>query len=365
MIRIRRALLVAALILVTTLIVMSARSGHSKALHGMKTGISYGDTLVWMSDERLDQALDDAVDLGATWIRNDLSWDDIQNDGPDTYHWQLFDRVLAAAQKRGLQVLPVLAYTPAWARVADCAEASCAPADPAAFARFADAAARRYAPRGLHVWEIWNEPNLGFWKPEPDPDAYAKLLQAVSPAIRAVDPTAALLMGGLAATGTSAGRISPEDFATAVLRVAGDAVDAIAYHPYTYPHLASDHPLFGTSWDRITGLREVLTRAGHPRMPIWLTETGAPTGGPGAASDGAGGLDVTHVTEARQATIARDLVTTAATTPLVDALFWYSDRDLGTDSATSENFFGLRRADGSAKPAYAALRSVLHGATSF
>ncbi|BCY15467.1 cellulase family glycosylhydrolase [Actinoplanes sp. L3-i22] len=365
MIKIRRVLLVAALILVTTLIVVSTRSGEPKALHGMKTGISYGDTLVWMSDQQLGQALDDAVDLGAKWIRNDLSWDDIQNEDSGTYHWQLFDRVLAAAQERGLQVLPVLAYTPAWARAAGCTEATCAPADPAAFARFADAAARRYAPRGVRVWEIWNEENLGFWKPEPDPDAYAALLQATSRAIRAVDPATTLVMGGLAATGTGTGKISPEDFARAVLRVAPDAVDAVAYHPYTYPHLAGEHTLFGTSWDRIAGLRAVLTSAGHPRMPIWLTETGAPTGGPGSASDGAGGLDVTHVTEARQATIARDLVTTAATTPLVDALFWYSDRDLGTDTSTSENFFGLRRADGTPKPAYAALRSALHGATNY
>ncbi|WP_436525465.1 cellulase family glycosylhydrolase [Actinoplanes sp. HUAS TT8] len=365
MIKIRRVLLVAALILVGTLLVTSTRSGESKTPHTMKTGIAYGDTLVWMSDEQLNQALDDAADLGATWIRADLSWDDIQGDGPDTYRWELFDRVLAAAQKRGLQILPVLAYTPGWARVSDCGEATCAPADPAAFARFADAAARRYAPRGLHVWEIWNEPNLGFWKPAPDPSAYARLLQASSRAIRAVDAGATLVMGGLVPTGNGPGQVSPEEFITVVLREAGDVVDAIGYHPYTYPHLASDHTLFGTSWDRIGKIRDALDAAGHPDMPLWLTETGAPTGGPGNASDGSSGINVTHVTEERQAAIAADVVTTAATTPLVDAVFWYSDRDLGTDSSTSENFFGLRRADGSAKPAYAALRNAMHSAARY
>ncbi len=365
MIKMRRGLLVVALILVSTAIVMIARSGEPKTPHALNTGIAYGDTLVWMSDERLGQALDDAADLGAGWVRADLSWDDIQNDGPDTYHWQLFDRVLDAAQKRGLRILPVLAYTPAWARVADCGEATCAPADPAAFARFADAAARRYAPRGLHVWEIWNEPNLGFWKPEPDPMAYARLFTATSSAIRAVDPATKLIMGGLVATGNGPGQVSPEEFLTIVLREAGDAVDAVGYHPYTYPHLAGDRTLFGTTWDRIGKIRDALDTAGHPTMPLWLTETGAPTGGPGAASDGSSGLNVTHVTEARQAAIAADLIPTAATTPLVDAVFWYSDRDLGTDTSTSENFFGLRRADGTPKPAYEALRSALHRATSF
>lgn len=365
MIKIRRVLLVAALILVGTVVVMSARAGDPKTPHTLNTGLSYGDTLVWMSDEQLGQALDDAVDLGAGWVRADLSWDDIQGDGPDTYQWQLFDRVLGAAQKRGLRILPVLAYTPAWARTTGCTEATCAPADPAAFARFADAAARRYAPRGLHVWEIWNEPNLGFWKPEPDPEAYARLLTATSRVIRAADPAAELIMGGLVATGTGPGQVSPEEFLTVVLREAPDAVDAVGYHPYTYPHLASDHTLFGTTWDRIGKIRDALAAAGHPHMPLWLTETGAPTGGPGAASDGSSGLNVTHVTEARQAAIAADLIPTAATTPLVDAVFWYSDRDLGTDESTSENFFGLRRADGTAKPAYAALRGALHRSTAF
>lgn len=363
--KVRRTLLVAALLLVGTLIVTTGRSGDPATPRALNTGISYGDTLVWMSDERLGQALDDAADLGAKWVRADLSWADIQSDGPDAYQWPLFDRVLDAAQKRGLRVLPVLAYTPAWARVAGCTEASCAPADPAAFARFADAAARRYAPRGMHVWEIWNEPNLGFWKPAPDPAGYAALLKATSRVIRAADQDATIVLGGLVPTETGPDRISPEEFTTLVLRDAGDVVDAVGFHPYTYPHLASDHTLLGTSWDGIGRLRNALTSLGRPQMPIWLTETGAPTGGPGRASDGGSGLDVTHVTEDRQAAIAADVITTAATTPLVDAVFWYSDRDLGTDSSTSENFFGLRRADGSEKPAYAALRGALHRTTSY
>ncbi len=34
-------------------------------------------------------------------------------------------------------------------------------------------AVKRYAPKGVKVWGVWNEPNLtNFWSPKPDPAAY-------------------------------------------------------------------------------------------------------------------------------------------------------------------------------------------------
>lgn len=338
------------------------------AKRAFRVGISYGDTLVWMTDARLAAALDDAVAVGASWVRADLSWANIQHGGRDRYRWELFDRVVTAASERGLTVLPVLAYTPPWARPPNCDSPKCAPADPAAFAAYADAAARRYAPRGITTWEVWNEPNLvGFWEPAPAPDAYAVLLAATAGALRAADPSARVILGGLAATATQDGNISATDFLVSVsARGANRVVDAVGYHPYTYPHLPSAKTSFGTAWERMTtgpeSLRSVLTTYGTPRLPVWITEVGAPTGGPGTASDGrpsTTGPATTHVTEARQAVIAADAVRTAAADQAVDALIWYSDRDLGSDTATEQNFYGLRRADGSPKPSFAALRQAV------
>ena len=39
-------------------------------------------------------------------------------------------------------------------------------------------------------------------------------------------------------------------------------------------------------------------------------------------------------------------------------LFFYQGRDLGTTTATSENFFGFLRSDFSAKPSYAAYQQA-------
>ncbi|MEY9839949.1 cellulase family glycosylhydrolase [Streptacidiphilus sp. EB103A] len=334
----------------------------------LRLGIAYGDTLVRMSHADLAASLDDAVAVGARWVRADLSWDDIQSDAPNRYDWQLFDRVVDAAAARDLSVLPVLAYTPTWARSPGCTSDKCRPADPAAFAAFAAAAAQRYAPRGVHTWEVWNEPNLsGFWQPAPDPAAYTTLLRATSRALRSADPSAYVILGGLAATRTGGGAISQTEFLAAVSALGGNRlVDAVGYHPYTYPYLAGAATSWGTAWERIdrtrTSLRSVLSANGTPDLPVWVTETGAPTGGPGEPSDGRPstiGPTTTHVTEARQAAIAADAVRTAAADPGVGALFWYSDRDLGTDPSSNENFYGLRRADGSAKPAFGALRGAV------
>ncbi|MFD0146464.1 MULTISPECIES: cellulase family glycosylhydrolase [unclassified Streptomyces] len=340
----------------------------SRAPADLRVGIAYGDRLVWMSDKDLEAALDDAVDVGAQWVRADLLWSNVQPDGPDTYRWEAFDRVVTAVAERGLTLLPVIGFTPEWARPAGCAGKQCRPADPAAFAAFAGAAATRYAPRGVHTWEVWNEPNLTqSWAPAPDEGAYTALLRETSGALRASDPEAYVILGGLAATTTEDGNISQTAFLQGVSARGGNhLVDAIGYHPYTYPFLASAVTEWGTPWERIDGtrdsLRSVLVANGTPKMPVWITEFGAPTNGPGTASDGRPGTvgaDTTHVPEARQAQIAADAVRTAASTPLVAALIWYAERDLGTDRRDSENFYGLRRADGSAKPALDALRHAV------
>ncbi len=335
-------------------------------------GIADGDTLLFDDDQNLASALDDAVTLGAHWIRLDLSWEDIQPDEPDSYQWQRFDRVVKAARARGLNLLPTIAYTPKWARQADChAGQSCPPADPAAFAAFARKAAERYTPMGITTWEIWNEPNISdFWAPAPDPAAYDTLLRLTTAAIRSVDPKAYLLLGGLAAVGTNPkiGFMSQTDFLAAVCELGGNKlVDAISYHPYTYPYLPTDDTSFGTAFQRIStyssdNLVAVLDRYGTPDEPIWITETGAPTNGPGAVADGTTiPLNASHVTDALQARIATASVTAAGNNPHVAALFWFTDKDSGTadQSQYRSKFYGLRDYDGTPKPAFAALQQAI------
>ena len=333
----------------------------------LKVGISYGDSLMWSSDQELAAALDDAVKLGVGWVRLDLAWGDIQPDNAYTYDWSKFDKIVSAAQARGLSLLPIISYTPEWARPAGGDSDMYAPANPAQFAAFAAAAAQRYAPKGIHTWEIWNEPNIrAFWMPAPSPSRYAKLLRLTAAAIRRRDPSAFIVMGGLASSDTVDGDISQLDFLTQVSALgANQVVDAIGYHPYSYPVPASND-IEWNAWSKISSntvsIRSVLKKYGTPNLPIWVTEYGAPTNGPGVGAtinDYKISSHPDHVDEAYQALMATDSVNEAQVTPNVSALFWYTNRDLGTDTSDVQNFFGLRRADGTAKPAFFALRAAI------
>ena len=315
-----------------------------------RVGISYGDTLTWLSDEELAATLDDAGALGAKWIRADLSWANIQPSSAEAYQWDRFDRVVSAVQKRGLTLLPIVAYTPPWARTAGCSSEKCPPANADQFAQFAETAAARYP--GITTWEIWNEENSQvFWHPRPDPLAYANLLKVTAASIRKSNSAAQILIGGLSIANSVRGGMTPQDFLAVVARSgATEGADGVGLHPYTYPNLASH----GGPWiSALHSVRSAFANAGVPELPIWITEYGAPTGG------GAEGTD--HVLETRQAEMAADAVRTAGADEGVAALFWYTYQDSGSDPNNTESFYGLRRADGSKKPAYDAFRQAIAG----
>ncbi|GAA1156889.1 hypothetical protein F4556_002555 [Kitasatospora gansuensis] len=348
----------------------AAASPTATQAKGLNIGIAYGDTLTWESEPNLKLGLDDAVNTGAKWVRVDLSWSNIQPESSKRYEWQRFDRVVKAARDRKLEVIATIGYTPAWARKPGCGDdVSCAPASPDAFAAFAKKAVERYAPMGVHTWEIWNEPNIPFWFPKPDAPAYTNLLRATTKAMRAADANAYLVMGGLAAVGTYPAKnyISHSEFLTEVCKLGGNKlVDAIAYHPYTYPHLPSAKTDFGTAFEDISttksNLMAVLETYGTPNLPIWLTETGAPTNGPGSAADGKTiPPDATHVTEAFQADFALDTIPAAAANKHIAAVFWFADKDDGTekDKGQRSKFYGLRYHDGSPKAALNAWKAAI------
>jgi hypothetical protein len=328
-------------------------------LSGPQFGIAYGDVLPWMTPARLHGALRDAVDVGATWVRLDFSWADVQPTGPGTYHWAGLDRVVVSARSMGLNILPTLAYTPKWARPRGCTSPMCAPASAAAFARFARAAASRYGPRGVSAWEIWNEENTpGFWKPTPSASAYVALLDATATSIRSVEPDAFIISGGLTATLTLQGAIDTRTFLVQMCALgANRVVNAVGYHPYTYPFLPTFTGSFATAWNKISqtpvSMTSILAQYGTPGLPIWLTEYGAPASAV-APADGAGGGQVSEALQAQMATSAVGAVVSSSS---IGALFWYTDQDLPGHNPIDH--YGLRAANGAEKPVFAALRQAI------
>jgi hypothetical protein len=199
--------------------------------------------------------------------------------------WRQLDQLTREAALRGVTLAPVLidmpgeVYTPPKTSLAR-----------ARFAAFAEAAARRYGPSGsfwlscacpkrpMRVWEVWNEPNIApFWD-TPDPALYGYLLREVKARLRAVDPGARILFGGLAYPTTySSTRHDPLEFLRQVIATVGaHRFDALAVHVYRADANANVNTLIANT---VNALRTYggTQLSGAPRHQLWLNEFGRPT----------------------------------------------------------------------------------------
>ena len=307
----------------------------------------FSTSLDELSNSALDTKLDAMKATGATWVRYDMSWDTVQSGGAGSYNWAAYDRIAKAISARNMHALVIIDFTPSWARESGCSSSKmCAPADPNAYAKFAGVAVARYQHYGLRDWEIWNEPNISYrYHPAADPAQYTAILKASYRTIKAADPAAVVVTGGTAPSQTDQNDYSPEDFLKAIYAAgAAGSFDAVSAHPYTYPNSPTDDlPL--SAWGQLDTMHATMAANGDGGKQIWVTEFGAPTNGPDEVND--------HVSEAQQATILSAAIAGWHAKSYGGPFFWYEYQDDGTSTDTSENFYGLVRADGSHKPAYA------------
>jgi hypothetical protein len=333
---------------------------------GKGYGIAAGSSLTSLSDAALDQRMKLIASSGAKWVRFDFDWSLIQPDNATTYNWSTYDKIVAESKKYNLSVLGIIDFTPAWARSSACSDAKqCHPANPQTYATFAATLANRYKGQGVHDWEIWNEPNsTDFWQPAPSPADYSLLLKDASIALKKADSKAFVITGGLSPQPTNGITYSPIDFLTAVYaQGVKNYFDAVADHPYTFP-LSPTSPA-DDAWNQMASpqasLRQVMIKNGDEQKKIWITEFGAPTGGPGPVSTISNpqlNNDPYVVDEGLQAKILSDALTLYKGYNWVGPFFVYSIQDAGTDPSTNENFFGLVRADGSHKPAFSVFQKA-------
>lgn len=308
-----------------------------------RAGFSPGYAINHVSDRQLAGDLDDMKATGARWLRVDVDWSIVEQERGKR-DWSVPDRVVTAAVARGFKMILVAAYTPTWARPLGTTD-KWAP-DPALFADFAGAVARRYARKGIHTFQVWNEPNIqGFWHPLPEPAVYTVLLKKAYAAIRAADSRAKVLAAGLSPAADDLLRtgIAPETFLERMYDAgARGYFTAVAMHPYSFP----DQPMDPRPWNpfyNLPRLRAIMVAHGDSAKKIWGTEYGAPTGRWLTAA--------TESTQAQMVTAAYDAWNKWSWT---GPLLWYSNRDSGANVLDAEQNFGLIRHDGSRKPGYAA-----------
>jgi hypothetical protein len=310
--------------------------------------------------------LDDMKSMGISWVRFDIDWWTVQPNNATTFNWAPYDQTVAAAKARGIKVLGTIAYTPPWARSSECpTDFRCHPASSAAYATYAKAVVQHFGP-DMPAVEIWNEPNFGFWQPKPDPVQYVDLLKQAYTAIKTISQSVVVMTGGTAPACTCGTDVAPIDFVTALYaNGAKNYFDALAHHPYSYP-APPDDPQSWSGWSQMNdtnpSIRSVMSANGDGNKPLWMTETGAPTNGPqptATCTDYHYELGTGHVDECLQAKMIQEEVDYNQSFPWAGPVFIYSYKDNGTDTSTTENFFGILRADGSRKPSYTSLKNAI------
>jgi hypothetical protein len=284
-------------------------------------------------------------ELGITTWRGSFGWDDYEpTRGRFDFAW--LHRFAELARRDGLTLRPYLGYTAEWAAIGRRADGNTwndPPKRPADFARFAGrlaAALRRHG--DVASYEIYNEENTKFWW-DGTVAEYADVFAQAADSVRAADPHAAVVMGGLVWPDAS--------WATSVCARPGHAarVDAVPVHVYS------------ETWtpDSVTLERTVADLAGRD-----FRETlDGPCGGAALWANEIGFATAHGKTERQQADWWVRAIAALAADRRVALIGVYEIKDLKPGSAVigePENFhLGITRADRTPKLAFYTVKMLV------
>ncbi|HXB16049.1 MAG TPA: cellulase family glycosylhydrolase [Solirubrobacteraceae bacterium] len=298
------------------------------------------------------QQISSAKALGTKWVRMFVNWRAFEPAPGD------IDPGTLAAYEQGFKQLPAgtkvildVVDTPAWETGS--ADEHAPPANPADYAQFVAALASRLS-HWVGAFEIWNEEDApSWWTGAPNPAAYTQLLQATYPAVKAVDPSAAVLLGGLTGNDYS--------FLEGVYSAGGKGYfDAVAVHTDTACDILSPYEFLRGPDNRMIPDSFLAYREVHAVMlangddkPIWMTELSWRTTS-NVCSEGAwAGQKAEGVSDEQQATYLRQAYHCLAQDPYVQVALWFPLQDNGPVTS------GLIRSNGSKKPSYEAMREYV------
>jgi len=294
-----------------------------------------------------EKDLDLIAAAGFKFIRMDFAWEGIERRKGE-YDWSAYEDLTAGLERRGIRALYILDYSnPLYEQTvasknpitgAEEDKGTASPQHPesiAAFARWAAAGAKHFRGRRV-IWEIWNEPNIFFWKPKPDAQQYATLALATCKAIRETDPQATIL-----APATSG---FPWEFIETLFKAGAlDYLDGVSVHPYREYRRSPE-----TAAADYRKLRELIERyapaARKKRIPIISGEWGYASHTKGVSL------------ETQAAFIARQQL--ANLLHGVPLSIWYDWKNDGPDADEREHHFGTVTLDLQPKPAYTAVQTL-------
>jgi len=246
---------------------------------GVALGSGYQNYFAALSASAQQSEIAKMRAAGITWIRMDAEWWTVEQT-QGTYDWSNPDVTADAMLAGGMSLVILLNESPVWARRA----ANTAPLyspwptpDPQLYAQFCAQAAAHYAAKGVHVFELWNEPNLDSgantaagWGYQ-SPWGFADLAVAAYPAIKAADPKA-FVLGGTLCTATEFGTAGTARTASWAAIAAGatsatiSCTGAVATDAYGLLTDTAD------GWPIGTVIKSATAGVGYTvKPPAWLT----------------------------------------------------------------------------------------------
>jgi len=266
--------------------------------------------------------------LGVAYIRDDMLWGIVQP-APDKWNWGLYDELVTQLEKRGIELNAILEYTVGWASVGGprpkLAERFMPQMEP--WLAYVRAATQRYLHR-IHIWEIWNEPDIGSW--QSTTEEYLSLFSHSARTIKETDPQNIVLNGGFGIR-----RREPNiDFLDEFLpKAPRENWDVFAFHDYrTFGDLLSHREYVGN-----------LCAKYGITLPLWMNEGGISALGQGSEREQA-------------VTLVKKLASAPALG--LQSYFVYDLQDDGIDPLNGEHHFGLVRPDFAPKPSFAACQAL-------
>jgi hypothetical protein len=300
--------------------------------------------------------------LHPSWVRVFVNWDQVE-DAPGVYaesqlhaYTALFDALPA-----GTKVDAVLVGTPSWAG----GGTSSPPASDQSFGAFANFLANDFGSR-VAAYEIWNEEDsTSEWSGTPA--QYVGLLAAAYPAIKAANPNASVILGGLAANDypylQELYQAGAQKYFDAVAVHTDNACSVLS--PYAFAYNPGTLQINRWSFLGFTTVHSVMAANGDSAKPIYMTELGWATTQSTCNSGSSAGKRVAGVSDKQQALYLRQAYhcLDQPQYSYVAAGMWFDMADFGTQD-TFRNRYGLMTYGLQPKPAFKAFAKLsAHGDT--
>ncbi|MDX2236008.1 MAG: cellulase family glycosylhydrolase [Hyphomonadaceae bacterium] len=297
---------------------------------------AWGAALHEVEDWRV---LDAARDAGFSFVRTDLFWHDVETER-GIYEFARYERLMDELDARNLGALFILDY---WNDLHGGREGIETGAAFPAYESYARAAAAQFAGRNV-VYEIWNEPDVEERLDIPGAH-FARLIEAGVRGVRAADPAARIITGGLS--------FFDAPYVEETLAALAPMREARALIGFGVHYYRGGRP--ETAYADDLALSALLSDRRLGRLGVWNTEWGYSSAN---LPDLPKRMGHAGPQRRRQAVLAVRSFLTAWAMQL-PANVWYDLRDDGLDPRENEHNHGLLTYEGRTKPAFTALRAFL------